>query len=120
MGYKNYEDRQRWMRDNWLRRMLTVAKCRAKRKGIPFEITVEDIQGPTHCPVMGFELVVGPQGGRMSSYSLDRIDNSKGYVKGNVALISHRANSYKGDMTIENVRRMLAYMERSASRLEQM
>ena len=118
MGYRNYEDRVKWMRANWLRRMLTVAKSRAKRKGVPFDITIDDVVVPTHCPVLGIELTVGPSGGRMNSYSIDRIDNSLGYVKGNVALISHRANSYKGDMSLEDVRRLLAYMERTTPKLE--
>ena len=93
--------------------MVTVAKARAKRKKITFDISWEDIKIVTHCPVLGIAMEPGHVGGKMQSYSLDRIDNAKGYVKGNVALISHRANSYKGDMTIEQVRNLLRYMEQA-------
>lgn len=38
------------------------------------------------------------------SYSLDRIDSSRGYVKGNIWVISLRANRIKNDSTVEELR----------------
>ena len=38
------------------------------------------------------------------SYSLDRIDSSRGYVKGNIWAISLRANRIKNDSTVEELR----------------
>ena len=43
--------------------------------------------------------------------TLDRIDNSKGYVQGNVAWISFRANQAKSDTTAEEIRGLAEYIE---------
>lgn len=46
------------------------------------------------------------------SPSIDRIDPTKGYIKGNIAVISWRANMLKNNMTVEEARLLLAYLER--------
>jgi hypothetical protein len=43
--------------------------------------------------------------------SVDRIDNARGYVAGNVCIISQRANLLKKDATVDEVRSLLRYME---------
>jgi hypothetical protein len=43
--------------------------------------------------------------------SVDRVDNACGYVKGNIRVISARANHLKSDATVEEIRSLLAYME---------
>lgn len=99
--------------------MLKNAQLRAKKKGLEFNITIEDIVIPDVCPVLGIPLVKhfgkGIKGSQPNSPSLDRIDSSKGYVKGNVRVISWRANDLKRNATIEEVRKILEYMEREAS-----
>jgi len=80
--------------------LLLSAKHRSIKKGEPFTISEEDIHIPTTCPVLGIpiEKVFSPSGKRGAcegSPSLDRIDNTKGYVKGNVQVISNKANSMK-------------------------
>ena len=47
-----------------------------------------------------------------SMASLDRIDISKGYVLGNVAVISLKANTLKNNADIEQLRRILSYVEK--------
>lgn len=79
----------------WLR-----AKIRAQRDGAPFSITPEDIVIPKRCPVLGMKLKAGARsGGDDCSPSLDRIVSSRGYVPGNVQVISHLANSMKQHAT---------------------
>ena len=79
-----------------------------------WDLRFEDIEFPTHCPVLGFELdwsrsgVVGP-----ATPSFDRINSSKGYTKGNVRVISVRANILKGNGTSDEHARIAAYIKKS-------
>lgn len=96
-----------------LKHTLRQAKMRAKELGIEFSLQREHVVLPEFCPVLGIRLTVGAgQSWRhVSSPSLDRFDNTKGYVPGNVRVISWRANRLKADATIEEVRAILEYME---------
>lgn len=87
------------------------AKSRAKRNGWDFDLVVEDIVVPERCPVFGIPLFVGEGSHTPNSPSLDRLDSTKGYVKGNVFVISHRANCIKRDATLEELRMVSAYVE---------
>lgn len=81
-----------------------IAKARAKRRELDFDIEQADVVIPEYCPILGIKLEpgVGP-GGKPTSPSLDRIDNSKGYVKGNVQVISNLANSMKSTANPEQL-----------------
>lgn len=83
--------------------MLHNASLRAKRKGIDFNITEEDIVIPEKCPLLEVPLVIGTKGNYEYSPSLDRIDNTKGYIKGNIWIISKKANSMKNSATSEEL-----------------
>lgn len=83
--------------------MLHRTKMRSRVTGREFSLTADDIEIPTHCPVLGIELSVASRGHCDGSPSLDRIDNSKGYVPGNVIVISNRANKLKGDATLDEL-----------------
>jgi hypothetical protein len=100
---------------NPVRYIFRGAKNRAKALGIEFTIVHEDIVVPTHCPVLGIELRYSRgEKGFAASYSpsLDRFDNDKGYTKGNIRVISNRANLLKRDGTLDEFRKIVAYMER--------
>jgi hypothetical protein len=86
-------------------KMLRRAKSRAKSRNLDFDIDLSDVVIPTHCPVLGTELKMysGQSGGRMNSPSLDRIHNDRGYVKGNVMVVSHQANMMKSSASIEQL-----------------
>jgi hypothetical protein len=86
--------------------LVRSAKSRAKSKGIPFDITEDDVVIPTHCPVLGIPIKVNIKsgcGGSKDSISLDRIYPEKGYVKGNIQVMSHLANSMKSSATPEEL-----------------
>jgi len=90
-------------------KLWTGAKHRAKLKGIEFDIKPEDVVVPKVCPVLG--VVLESTGKRSSgpqpqSPTLDRIDSSIGYIKGNIWVISHRANSLKSDATLDELSKL--------------
>ncbi len=94
--------------------ILANAKRSARALGIPCDLeTVDDIKYVTHCPVLGVELTRGSLG-RVCSPSLDRIVPSKGYVKGNVVIVSHRANRLKSDATLEELQLMAKFYKKFA------
>jgi len=102
----------RWRIENPERTLFTSAKKHAREIGVPFTITLEDIRIPKVCPVFGFHLrpIGGPR--QDDTLSLDRIVSSLGYVKGNVWVVSWRANCLKRDGTLEEFRRLLNGLER--------
>lgn len=92
---------------NRVSRLLAAAKERAKQKGLEFDITHSDIIIPDYCPVLGIKL---ERGNGRTRPELDRRDNSRGYVKGNVFVISGRANRIKADASVEELQALLRYM----------
>jgi hypothetical protein len=88
------------------RSLFDGVKNRSRKRGWDFDITVDDIIIPEICPIL---LIPLEKYHPNRAPSLDRIDNLKGYIKGNVRVISKRANSLKGDMSIEDIERLLAY-----------
>lgn len=87
--------------------MHLKARTRAKEKNIEFNIDVSDVVMPKYCPVFKkYELKKEPSGKagpKPWSPSLDRIDNTKGYIKGNVQVISNKANSMKSNASPEEL-----------------
>jgi len=91
--------------------MWHSCKKRAKKGGLPFDLTTEDLEVPEKCSILGLELKVGSDSSREISPSLDRIVPELGYVKGNIRVISHRANRLKSDASIEELEAILKYMK---------
>ena len=89
--------------------LLRRAKYRAKVMGLRFNISLSDIRIPKRCPILGVKLVAKVR--HRYAPSLDRVDTRKGYVRGNVRIISRSANMKKNGWTPPQVRRLLAYME---------
>jgi len=97
--------------DKWAKYRLSVLKTRSKIKGYVFDLEEEDLVLPEYCPVLGIKLELGLPAHHPQTPHVDRIHNDLGYIKGNVAIISSRANLIKRDATVEEVRAVLAYME---------
>lgn len=87
--------------------LLYSARRRAKERDIPFSITEEDIFIPEFCPLLGMPLVTTHSRHQDDSPSLDRIEPHKGYVRGNVWVISCRANRIKNDATIQELAKIV-------------
>jgi hypothetical protein len=100
----------RWRSENPVKYIYNAVRNRAKHTGIAFDIELEDIVVPEFCPVLGIPLVW--QRGKRSdnSPSLDRMKPELGYTKGNVRVISMRANRIKNDGTVEEHEKIVRYM----------
>ena len=90
----------RWKKNHPIKYILTRTRCRAKKLNIDFNIEESDIQIPDKCPVLGIPIYTTNglrlrRGPSFNSLSIDRIDNAKGYVKGNIRMMSHQANVMK-------------------------
>jgi hypothetical protein len=94
---------------------LRNAKVRAQQQGLEFDLELSDIIIPAVCPVLGIPIKRdNTRLDKDAAPSLDRIDNAKGYVKGNVWIISFRANAIKRDASLDELRLLVAALERSA------
>ena len=91
--------------------MVLAAKARATKAGVPFNIKPADLTIPHTCPVLGIPIIVGSDKGTDNSPSLDRVVPSLGYVRGNVLVISNRANRIKNNATVTELRRVAEFFE---------
>lgn len=105
-----------YRKDNPKIGLMCRARDRAKKAGLEFNLTYDDIIIPDLCPILGLKLERN-SGGKPSprSPSLDRIIPALGYIKGNVRVISHRANTIKNDASIEELEAVIRYIKESLS-----
>ena len=96
-------NRRKHYRNHPESRMLMAAKQRAENQGLEFNLTIDDIVIPDKCPLLEVPFVAGEKGNYEYTPSLDRIDPTKGYIKGNVWVITKRANTMKNSATREEL-----------------
>ena len=85
-----------------LREMLSSAKTRAKTAGRAFEIDLDHmsfiwLKQRGICNMSGLQMTTAIGGGS-DKVSLDRIDSTQGYIKGNVQFVVAPLNSLKGNL----------------------
>jgi hypothetical protein len=83
--------------------LLINCRNRAKERNLEFDLTKEDIIVPALCPILLKPLICGDKNDYSFSPSVDRIDNSKGYTKDNIQVISMKANKMKNNATKEEL-----------------
>jgi hypothetical protein len=88
-------------------KLWALARCRARRAGLPFTIKIEDVKIPETCPLLGVKLGY-KDGDKTCSPSLDRIRSDGGYTPENVWVISWRANLIKTNLTLEQFEKFVA------------
>ena len=112
-----------WRRDNPLKAcihaLVNGARQRARARGMNLDLEVISVPGLTalladdmKCPCCRAKMVARVEKGKHPrAISLDRVDNDKGYVVGNVAIICATCNSRKKDMSIHDLRLLVRYVE---------
>lgn len=89
-------------------------KANAKRIGWEWSIDFGDLHWPTHCPILGMELDYFAESAQENSPSFDQVDAGKGYVKGNVVIMSWRANRIKSNGMSHEHRAIADYLDKLA------
>lgn len=98
-----------------IKKMVSSARSYAKCNSIPFDLTLawmlENYSDLVTCPALGVPLNWASKGGHCpESPSLDRIVPRLGYIKGNVQVISYRANRMKNDASLAELRTFIAWV----------
>ena len=89
--------------DLYCARHLQWKADNAKRRGIEFNLTftsMKNLMSAKKCYYTGILLTksTGKEGElKLSDFTIDRIDGSKGYIKGNVVACCHGANKMKNE-----------------------
>ena len=92
--------------------ILRQAKKRSKKKNLEFNLTLKDLVNIKNntCPILGHEILYKSGVDYKRSASLDRIDPNKGYVPGNVKIVSYEGNSLKNRNDFNSAINMLEYI----------
>lgn len=106
-GRKN-EHRRKLVTNSPEKAIIYSSKFRAKKNNIEFTITADDIYIPLLCPILGIPILKeciegGKTGPTPNSPSIDRINNTKGYIQGNIHIVSNKGNTMKSSATREEL-----------------
>ena len=94
--YKSYlQDKKEYRSNNKERYLFLSCRKRATIENIPFNIDITDIIIPEYCPILECKIINLEDNHNLYGPSVDKIDPSLGYIKGNVQVISRKANMMK-------------------------
>lgn len=94
----------------YARSVITRLKSKAKKIGIPFNLTIDDIKIPEFCPVLGIKIAYTEgSGAKDYSPSVDRIFPEKGYVKDNIVIVSKKANCIKNNASLSDLKKVYEF-----------
>jgi hypothetical protein len=99
--------------ERWIVRSKGNKRARQRK-----ELSIADYKSliTTHCPLLGLELSYASYTTTRTpdNYaSLDKIDPNKGYILGNVQIVSFRANTLKNSATLEELKQIVQNWEKS-------
>lgn len=103
----NNSNRRKLRHSNLAKALFNYAKVRARKRKLEINIELEDIEIPSVCPVFNTSFIIGT----MQAASLDRIDPAKGYIKGNIQVISRLANSMENKATTEELLKFSTWVQ---------
>ena len=113
--YKNYINNQKKenSRVNHISIMLSNARKRAENKDIEFNLSKEDIIIPELCPILKVPFEIGTKENYDFTPTIDRIDNSKGYTKDNIQIITNKANTMKNNADFSMLLNFAEYINKN-------
>lgn len=85
-------DKRIWRKNNPLKACFQTLRQNARRRGKEFELTIEQFE--KFC----FEtFYIAGKGRKKQHFSIDRIDNNKGYTVDNIGVLTKTENSKKSN-----------------------
>jgi hypothetical protein len=104
---RHYEGRRNDL-ERWIAVGLRSKRAYCKKHDLPCTITPADVvslfnQQNGLCALTGRELLFGSKGTQRDSLSIDRIESGRGYILGNIRLVTYQANMARGQFSDEEL-----------------
>lgn len=111
------ENKKRIAKEDPVYSLFVRAKERAKKRNILFDIDKEYLKSiypkNNRCPILDIDFQLGflneIKKNKDYAPSLDRIIPSKGYVKGNLVIVSFIANRVKNNVSVETLEKIVNF-----------
>lgn len=98
-----------------IKQIYNRLKSSAKKRNIPFSLTLtelNDLTFPLSCPILNIPLKYSRGKLEENSYSVDRIDSTKGYEIDNIIIVSWKANRCKGNASTEELQKISEFYKK--------